>query len=78
MLSIVYGEPIIINAIDEEGDNYGNTKMHPKEGLPQQITLKLNMLIKLYVGNYDINDGLVNGVDGILKAYTSTNKIDII
>lgn len=35
------------------------------------------MLVELYAGNYDIKDGLVNGANGILKAYANTNKTNI-
>ena len=38
--------------------------------LPWKLVLKLDMLIKIYVGYYDSEDGLVNGADGTLKAYT--------
>ena len=27
-------------------------------------------MVELYVGNYNIEDGLVNGADGTFKAYT--------
>lgn len=87
MLSIVLGELIIINKIDDVEENYGNITILPKKGLPHQIILKINMLVKLYAGNYDINDGLVNDdindglvndADRILKEYTSLNQTYII
>ncbi|CAF4097310.1 unnamed protein product [Adineta steineri] len=30
--------------------------------------------VEIYVGNYDLEDGLVNGADGIIKAYTKKMK----
>jgi len=33
-------------------------------------------LVEIYVGNYSSQDGLVNGADGIVKAYIKTNDID--
>lgn len=73
MLSIVPGNEIVINAIDDEEENHGNTTSHLNTAsLPSQILLKLNMLVEIYAGNYDSQDGLVNGADGILKAYTKT------
>ena len=46
--------------------------------LPSQICLKPNILVELYAGNYNVQDGLVNGSDGIFKAYTAQNNIDIV
>ena len=47
--------------------------------LPARILVKQNMLVELYAGNYNIEDGLVNGADGIFKAYTrKDNYIDVI
>lgn len=40
--------------------------------------MKLNMLVEIYAGNYDSQDGPVNGEDAIIKSYTKTNKIDFI
>ena len=36
------------------------------------------MLTEIYARNYDSEDGLVNGADGIMKAYTKTKKNDVI
>ena len=73
MLFIVLGDEFVINAIDNLEENHGNVHFHLHTStLPLQIVLKLNMLIEIYVGNYDSQDGLVNGVDGIMKAYTNT------
>jgi hypothetical protein len=40
-----------------------------------KLVLKLDMLVEIYACNYDSQDGLVNGADGILKAYTKTKKL---
>ena len=32
------------------------------------------MLVELYAGNYNTNDGLVNGAKGIFKSYSSNNN----
>ena len=32
----------------------------------------------MYAWNYDAQDGLVNGVDGIVKLYTHTDKVDVL
>ena len=45
--------------------------------LPSTILLKKNMLIELIGGNYAVEDGLVNGVEGVFRFYT-TRKIDIV
>jgi hypothetical protein len=36
------------------------------------------MLVEIYACNYDSQDGLVNGADGILKGYTKTKKLDVL
>ena len=37
------------------------------------------MLVELYARNYNTDDGLVNGVEGIFKRYTNTNNgLDIV
>ena len=36
------------------------------------------MLIEIYAGNYDSQDGLVNGADGIIKSYTKISEVDVI
>jgi hypothetical protein len=46
--------------------------------LPLQLVLKLDMLVEIYACNYDSQNGLVNGTDGILKAYTKTKKFDVL
>jgi hypothetical protein len=73
MLSLMPGNDIIINSIDLEEDNHGNVPCHQHTTtLPLQLVLKLDMLVEIYACNYDSQDGLVNGADGILKAYTKT------
>ena len=39
--------------------------------LPFAIVLKQNMLIELVGGNFVIDDGLVNGAEGIFKEFMS-------
>ena len=36
------------------------------------------MLVEICARNYDSQDGLVNGANGILKSYTKTSKLDTI
>lgn len=33
-----------------------------------------SVIIEIYAGNYNIEDSLVNGVDGISKRYTKSRK----
>ena len=40
---------------------------------PSTIKLKQNMLVELIVGNYSIEDGLVNGAEGLFRYYTKNN-----
>ena len=73
MLSRMPNDDVIINSIDLEEDNHGNVPRHEHTTtLPLQLVLKLNMLVEIYAYNYDSQDGLVNGADGILKGYTKT------
>jgi hypothetical protein len=70
MLSIMPGNELLINAIDEEEEYHGNVPHHQHTStLPSQLVIKLNMLVEIYACNYDSQDGLVNGADGIVKAY---------
>jgi ATP-dependent DNA helicase PIF1 len=79
MLSLMPGDDIIINSIDLEEDNHGNVPRHEHSvTLPLQLVLKLEMLVEIYAYNYDSQDGLVNGADGILKGYTKTKKVDVL
>jgi len=52
---------------------YNDKKMH----LSSIIMLKQEIIVELIEGNYAIEDGLVNYVDGIFKRYTKGN-IDIV
>ena len=37
------------------------------------------MLVELYAGNYNIEDGLVNGADGAFKSYSKDKKqVDVV
>ena len=36
--------------------------------------MKKYMLVELYAGNYNTQDGLVNGAEGIFKRYTICNN----
>jgi ATP-dependent exoDNAse (exonuclease V) alpha subunit len=79
MSSFMPGDDIIINSIDLEEDNHGNVPCHQHTTtLPLQLVLKLDMLVEIYTCNYDSQDGLVNGANGILKAYTKTKKVDVL
>ena len=54
--------------IDDEEDNHANDPSHPHiASFPSQTIIKLNMLAEIYAGNYDSQDGLVNGADGTSK-----------
>ena len=80
MLSIVNGQLVILEAIDEV-ENYQDTLSYYEKtiALPIKILVKQNMLVELCAGNYNIEDGLVNGADGVFKKYTrKTKDIDII
>jgi exonuclease III len=79
MLSLMPGNELLINAIDEEEENHGNVPYHQHTTtLPSQLVIKLNMLVEIYACNYDSQDGLVNGADGIVKAYTKKDKLDVL
>ena len=75
MLSLVKEKLLVIEAIDEL-ESYQEPMLTYEKTitLPTRILVKQNMLVELYAGNYNIEDGLVNGVDGIFKAYTRKNK----
>jgi hypothetical protein len=54
MLSLMFGDDIIINSIDLEEDNHGNVPHHEHTTtLPLQLVLKLDMLVEIYSCNYD-------------------------
>ena len=77
MLLAMPGNEIVIDAIDEDEENHSNVSYHSHMAvLPPRLVLKLNMLVEICAGNYDSQDGLVNGANGIIKSYTKTCKID--
>jgi hypothetical protein len=80
MLSIVNEELVILDVIDEH-EIYRDTMVTYEKAiaLPTRILLKRNMLVELYDRNYNIEDRLVNGVDGIFKEYTKQDKdVDVV
>ena len=75
MLSLTKGEQIMLVAIDNyEILGLSYFAFDKAISLPSTITVKQNMLVELYAGNYNTNDGLVNGVEGIFKSYSSNNN----
>jgi hypothetical protein len=73
MLSLMPGNDIIINSIDLEEENHGNVPCHQHtKNFRLQLVLKLDMLVEIYCCNYDSQDGLVNGANEILNAYTKS------
>lgn len=69
MLSIILDELIVLNAIDEQKENNNGIRLYSHTtALPPQIKLKPNILIEIFVGNYNTQDDLVNGSEGIFKA----------
>jgi hypothetical protein len=75
-LSLMPDNDIIINSIDLKEDNHGNAPCHQHTtSLPLQLVLKLDMLVEIYSYNYDSQDGLVNGLYGILKDYTKKKNL---
>ena len=79
IISIVPDDEIGINVIDNLEENHGNVHFHLHTStFPLQIVLKLNILSEIYARNYDSQDGLIDGVDGIMKAYRNTKELDVI
>ena len=75
MLSQVDEELITLEAIDELEDSEENFATYDKTViLPSRILVKRNILVELFAGNYNIEDGLVNGVDGAFMCYSKRNK----
>jgi len=73
------GDEIVINAIDREEENHGNAPYHLcTTTLPSQLVIKLNISVEIYVGNYDLKNGLINDADGIIKSYNKTYKVDVL
>ena len=64
-------DEIGINAIDNLEENHGIVHCHlHTTTFTSQIVVKIDILIEIYVGNYDPCSGLANGVYGIMKVYT--------
>jgi hypothetical protein len=79
MLSLMPGNEIMINVIELEEDKHGDVPYHQHTTTFHfLLVLKFDMLVEIYVYNYYSQDGLVNGANGVLKAYTQTNNIDFI
>ncbi|XP_059070801.1 uncharacterized protein LOC131860407 [Cryptomeria japonica] len=79
MLTKLPGETIVLNALDEQETNIDTIRLYDHTTtLPSEIHVKPNILVEIYAGNYNTQDGLVNGSDGIFKIYTKHNHIDII
>lgn len=75
MLSLTKGEKIMLVAIDNyeiPGSSYFS--FDREISFPSTITVKQNMLVELYGGNYNTNHGLVNGAEWIFKSYSSNNN----
>jgi hypothetical protein len=79
MLLILPCYELVINEIVKEEENHGNALCHLHTTIfPPQLVIKLNMRIEIYVGNYDSQDGFVNGANGSIKAYNKIDKVDMI
>lgn len=79
MLTKLPGDTIVLHALDEQETNTNTIRLYDHTTtLPPQIHVKPNILVEIYAGNYNTQDGLVNGYDGIFKIYTKHNDIDII
>jgi hypothetical protein len=76
MFTTTLGPTFIFKAIDMNHQScppshkFSNDLSKPM-GLHFTITIKKDMLIELCVSNYATSNGLVNGVDGILKSSTT-------
>jgi hypothetical protein len=80
MLSQVDEELLILEAFDEVESCQEKFPTYDKTAtLPLKILVKRNILVELYVGNYNIEDMLVNCVDGAFKGYSKgKNEVDVI
>jgi len=75
MLLLAHYEKITLSTIGKYGSTKANCfSFENKISLPSTIIIKQNMLVELYAGNYNTNNGLVNGVEGVFKTYTSNNN----
>jgi len=78
ILSLVKSKAFTLTTYDKKIDSIeAFTWVNNKLQLHSTIVLKQNMLIELIEGNYAIEDGLVNGVEGIFRHYTE-GKNDIV
>jgi len=65
-------EENILNSYDITVDSTNiNHNKQIKLQFPSSIVLKENMLVELIGRNYNIQDGLVNGVEGIFRGSTT-------
>jgi len=80
MLSLTAGEQIMLTVIDNyEMARSSYFAFDKAISLPSIVTVKQNMLVELYARNYNTNDGLVNGAEGIFRSYSSNNnRTDIV
>ena len=71
MLSLVKTETFTLVSHDTKIDSIErNINTQNSLQLSSTILLKTNMLVELVGGNYSIEDGLVNGAEGVFKYYT--------
>ena len=71
MLSLINTNPYILKAIDNTVDILDhNANNDEKQLLPETILLKKGILVELIGGNFSIQDGLINGSDGVFMHYT--------
>lgn len=78
MVSLIDSPPCILKAIDICADILDDdTTYNDNTLLLDTIVLKKGILVELIGGNYSIEDGLVNGSDGLFMHFTSRD-IDIV
>ena len=73
MFSLMDSEMVSLLAHDNIIDSLDKVTNMLEKPLPSTITLKKNMFIDLIRGNYSIDDGLVNGAEGLFRHYTQGN-----
>lgn len=79
MLSTIPRDIIVLDAIDEHEDNYNGIRSYTHTTtLATQLCLKQNIIVEIYFGNYNTQDGPVNGSDGLFKAYKKHSDFDIV
>ena len=73
------GETIVLKAINVHEDNIDGIRLYTHmTTLLIEIQMKQNMLVELYLENYNTSDGLVNGSDGVFKEFTKADNFDIV